>query len=183
MEVRGSVILSIDEFVKNKYTAQYETWKKKLSSETLNLLETAGSQKWYPVEAGVIDPTVELCNMFYPDAKQGAWESGRYSAEASLTGVFKVFVLISTPSFMIKRAARIMATFYSPTEIKVVESSPKSMKINLSKIPIKNELIEHRIGGWIEKALEICGCENLTVRITSSLSKGDDKTVYMINWS
>lgn len=182
MEVRGSVLISIDEFVKERHSSDYNSWKGKLSSETLELLKNPGPQKWYPVEDGVIDPTKHLCDMFYEDAKRGAWESGRYSAEAALKGIYKIFVLVSTPSFMLKRASRIMTTFYSPTNIEVVDTTDRSMLLHLTQLPVNNELIEHRIGGWIEKALEICGCKGLKVNIKSSLSKGDDRTTFDITW-
>ncbi|PIB35070.1 hypothetical protein BFP72_06500 [Reichenbachiella sp. 5M10] len=182
MEVRGSVLISIDEFMKSEHADQYAVWKKKLSKNTLNLLETTGPQKWCPVEDGVIDPTVQLCKLCYTDAKKGAWESGRYSAKVSLSGIYKIFVLVSTPAFMLKRSSRVMTTFYNPTNIEVANATDKSMLLHLTELPVNNELLEYRIGGWMEKALEICGCKNLQFKITSSLSKGDSFTAYDISW-
>ncbi|UXP30941.1 hypothetical protein N6H18_11320 [Reichenbachiella agarivorans] len=182
MEVRGSVLMSIDEFVKQRHAGQYSDWKDNLSADTQKLLGNVGAQKWYPVNEGVIEPTIQLCKLFYPDAKKGAWESGRYSAEAALKGVFKIFVLVSTPAFMLKRASRVMTTFYSPTNIEVIATTDKSMLLHLTELPINNELIEYRIGGWMEKALEICGCQNLQFDIKNSLSKGDPYTSYEITW-
>ncbi|RJE72708.1 hypothetical protein [Reichenbachiella sp. MSK19-1] len=182
MEVRGSVLISIDEFMKSEHVSQYDAWKKNLSKNTLQLLDKVGPQKWCPVEDGVIDPTVQLCKLCYDDPKKGAWESGRYSAKVSLSGVYKIFVLVSTPAFMLKRSSRVMTTFYNPTNIEVKNTTDKSMLLHLTELPVNNELLEYRIGGWMEKALEICGCKNLQFNITSSLSKGDKFTAYDISW-
>ncbi len=45
-----------------------------------------------------------------------------------------------------------------------------------------NKVVEYRIAGWIERALEICGCMNVTVNITQSLTDQDPCTEYNITW-
>lgn len=182
MEVRGSVLQSIDEFIQANHADKYDAWKSQLSTETQDCLKSVVSTKWYPVEQGVIEPTELMCKMFYPDKKKGAWEAGRHSAKVALSGVYKVFVLISTPAFMLKRASRVITTFYSPTALEVKSSTDKSMLIQLTKLPTDNELIEYRIGGWMEKALEICGCKNLRINMPNSIAKGDPYTTYDIKW-
>ena len=182
MQVRGSVIKSIDSFVADVHSNQYEDWKKKLTSASNLLMDTVSASNWYPVEAGVIDPTLVLCELFYSDKKKGAWESGRYSAKMGLTGIYKVFVLISSPSFLLKRASRVIATFYEPTDLTVAHATDNSMIIQFTQLPIKNELIEYRIAGWMEMALEICGCKNLSVVISKSMAKGENIFETTINW-
>jgi hypothetical protein len=44
-------------------------------------------------------------------------------------------------------------------------------------------IIEKRIGGWIEKALEITRCEDINIEISQSMAKGDPVTEYRISWS
>ncbi|MEO9966131.1 MAG: hypothetical protein ABJF11_10105 [Reichenbachiella sp.] len=182
MQVRGSVIKSIDSFVSDVHGSKYEDWKKNLSEASSLLLSTVSSANWYPVEPGVIAPTKVLCDMFYQDKKQGAWESGRYSAKMGLTGIYKVFVLVSSPAFLLKRASRVIATFYDPTDLTVAHSTDKSMIIQFTQLPIKNEFIEYRIAGWMEMALEICGCKNLSVQISKSMARGHDMFETTINW-
>ncbi len=183
MKVRGSVPKSIDDFVKSNHAGQYDEWKNSLSEKTAGIIDKASTSAWYPVNEGVVEPTLAMCKLFYPDKRKGAWESGRFSAEYALSGIYKVFVLVSTPSFLLKRASRVITTFYEPTSIEVISSTDKSMELRLTELPIDNELIEYRIGGWMEKALEMCGCKNLTVNIPDSISKGAAYTTYDIKWS
>lgn len=182
MQVRGSVIKSIDSFVADEHASKYEQWKKGLSSASTLLLASVSTSNWYPVEPGVIAPTRVLCDLLYTDKKQGAWDSGRYSAKMGLTGIYKVFVLISSPAFLLKRASRVIATFYDPSDLTVAHSTDTSMIIQFTQLPIKNELIEYRIAGWMEMALEICGCKNLDVKITKSMAQGDRLFETTINW-
>jgi hypothetical protein len=183
MNVRGSVIRTIDQFVRDKHPASYQTWHHRLSDEARAIIKAANTSKWYPVEEGVLEPTRVMCELLYPtDSRKGAWESGRYSAEIALTGIYKVFVVVSTPTFMLKRATRIITTFYDPSELIVAHSTNTSMRIHFNTLPAKSELIECRIAGWMERALEICGCKELSVRTPQSLAKGDAVFAVDVYW-
>ncbi len=183
MEVKGSVVRTIGKFVQDRFPNKYASWKENLPAESGKIYQEAIlATEWYPIKEGVIQPTEVLCKMFYDTEKEGAWESGRYSAQIALTGIYKVFVLISTPAFLMNRSKKILSSFYSPTEIEVVESKGSSMVVHITKWPQPNQLVEYRIAGWMEKALQICGCKNLTVEITKSLTKRDEVTEFQINW-
>ena len=88
-----------------------------------------------------------------------------------------------TPSFIINRATSILPTYYKPSEIKVVEKMEKGVVIRISSFPEISDIIEHRIGGWIEKALEIQGCESVDVKITKSIAKKDPYCEYTVHWT
>ena len=45
-----------------------------------------------------------------------------------------------------------------------------------------DKIIEYRIGGWMERAIEICGCTNVTINITNSLAENDPFTEYKVSW-
>lgn len=182
MEVRGSVIQSINTYVETFHPDGYEKWKSALSEESKKLVQRTSSSKWYPINEGILEPTKKMCDLFYTNAHEGAWKSGRFSAEVGLTGIYKVFVVISTPVFLIKRASRVLATFYTPTEVSVVDSSEHSMLVHFTKLPKESELLEYRISGWMEKALEICGCKDLSLNILKSIGKGDDLFEVEITW-
>lgn len=183
MRVRGSVCSNINAYVQEFHADKHQQWLDSLTPESQELMKKTKSSDWYPIEDGILAPTKNMCDMFYSSTKEGAWKSGRYSAEVSLTGIYKVFVVISTPIFLIKRASRILGTFYDPTEVAVVENSDKSMLVHFTKLPVKSEHLEYRIAGWMEKALEICGCKNLSIQTPKSIAKGDDVFVVDIKWS
>jgi hypothetical protein len=44
-------------------------------------------------------------------------------------------------------------------------------------------VVEQRIAGWIQRALEIHGCRQPAVNITKSLTKGDPCTELDFSWS
>ncbi|GAB4236621.1 MAG: hypothetical protein Tsb0034_11330 [Ekhidna sp.] len=183
MEVRGSIISNIKAYVEKVHKREFDKWLNALSTESQELMDRPTSSKWYPIEEGILEPTQKMCELFYNgDAKEGSWLSGRFSAEVGLTGIYKVFVLISSPAFLMKRASRILATFYSPTEVEVVNSTDKSMVVHFTKLPTKSEYLEYRIAGWMEKALEICGCKDLSITTPKSIARGDNYFEVNISW-
>lgn len=182
MEVRGSVISNIKAYVEKKHPEKFEEWHSSLSEKSQELMERPGTSKWYPIKEGILEPTEKMCDLFYLNARDGAWKSGRFSAEEALTGIYKVFVVVSTPLFLIKRASRIMGTFYRPTEVNVVDNDDKSMLVHFTKLPTESRYLEYRIAGWMEKALEICGCKELSVKTPKSIANGDEVFEVDISW-
>jgi len=182
MKVRGSVVKTIDTFVADHHEDTYTEWLSKLKPDTISIMTQAQNQQWYPVREAVLEPTRIMCRMFYENEKEGAWLSGKYSAKLALRGLYKVFVAVSTPSFLMKRASRVLSTFYNPSAIQVVGNTSKSIDIHLTVLPINDPIIEYRIAGWMEGALEICGCKGLSIEMPQALSKGDTLTECLITW-
>jgi len=184
MKVKGSVVSSINKFVKGNFPNRYKDWKAKLPASSQQIYnDVIAATQWYDVQPAAIEPTRLIADMFYDrNAKQAAWESGRHSAEDALTGIYKVFVLISTPAFMMSRAGKILASFYDRAVIKVVENRSKGMTLHITEFPGADQILEHRIAGWIQKALEICGCKEVQIQIPKMISKGQEITEFVIEW-
>ena len=131
----------------------------------------------------MIKPSRIAADLFFEkDVKKISWEIGRYSAEIGLKGIYKVFILIATPQYIMKRGGKILASFYEPSVLQVGEERNNGVNLEITEFPDPSEVAEHRIGGWIEKALEICGVKNISIEVPKSLLKGDDKTIYVVDW-
>lgn len=184
MKAKGTILSSIQKFVRDKFDDRYDQFITALSSESRRIYsEAILATEWYDLEVGVIAPTRQIATLFYGgDFKKAALESGEFSAYTSLTGVYKVFVMISTPQFMMARASKILRSFYDPSQIEVVESGEKFMKLHLTEMDMASEVVELRIAGWIQQALQICGCKDVEVRFVQSFSHGDDITEYEVVW-
>jgi len=183
MEAKGTAIKSILEFVKSKHADKLDDWLKLLPESSKVYMENPiFATEWYPVHEALIIPTRQLAFLYFNDLRKAAWQAGRFSADITLTGIYKVFIKITTPSYIIERASKIFQTFYRPSEINVIEKSNKGVRVRISQIPKKDSVIEFRIAGWIERALEINNCKNVKVNILKALSRGDSSTDIDITW-
>jgi hypothetical protein len=184
MEIKGSAVKSIGEYVEKRHAHKLNEWIESLPEESKKIFTNPiDSTNWYPIDSAAIIPTQKIGTLIFDSTEEGAWELGRYSAETALHGIYKVFVRVLSPAHLIQRASRIFTTFYRPSEIEVIEPSGRSVTLHITEFGAPHVIIEKRIGGWIEKALEITRCKDIKIDIPKSMAKGDPVTEYRISWS
>ena len=127
-------------------------------------------------------PTESLGKLIFNDPAKGAWQCGRYSAETALTGIYKFFIKAASPFFIVERAGKIFTTFYQPSNMQVVEKGEDYVVLHITRFDEPSELVDNRIAGWVERAMEIHGVGHVSVTITKSLSRGDAVTEIQVKW-
>lgn len=157
MEIKGSAVKATPDFVRDMFGSRYSEWVKSLPEKSKAIIEQPiYATAWYSLTDSVIIPTQKVADLFYAgNSAKAASEIGRYSADIALKGVYKIFVRVSSPHFVLSRASSIFATYYQPSDIKVIESADKKAVLQFSKFHPNDRIIMNRIAGWIEKTLEI----------------------------
>jgi len=184
MEIKGSAVKSIPDFIKKNHSVKYKEWLESLpEASRLIFQDSVLPSKWYSLKDGGIIPTEKLGEMFYQDALKGAWECGRFSAEMGLTGLYKFFIKAASPFFIISKAGKIFTTYYSPSSMDVVDKGDNWVILQISQFEEAHPVIESRIGGWIEKAMQIHGVSSVTVDLTKSMTRGDKTTEFRVSWT
>lgn len=184
MQVKGTGIKTTKEFVNFNFPERFDEWINTLppKSRDLYTVNTEYSS-WFPIQEAYIDPVDKIIQLFYSgNKKEGADAIGTFSADYALKGIYKVFLLIASPQFLMKRAIKIMTTYYKPCEISVSENGNKSVILTISKFDRINEILEYRIGAWCKRALELTNCKNVSYHIVKSLCKGDRSTQIDFYW-
>jgi hypothetical protein len=183
MQVKGTAVESITKFVKANFGDKYDNWVNSLSADSQQIIkETILPNGWYPIDLAMVEPTQKLCEMFYSNDLKGAWESGRYAADIALKGAYKLFVRVGNPKFIITRAGGIISSFYRPGDVKIIELKQNAVAIYLSNFSEIHKVVENRIAGWIERALEINGCKNIQMKINQSVTKENDVCEIIAMW-
>lgn len=184
MKVKGSAVSTLPLFVKENFGEDgFQKWLSALSPEAQKVFEkNVIVVGWFPMEQTLSEPTKKLCDLFYNGDMKGAWDSGRFSAEQGLKGVYKVFLKLGSAAFIIKKASSILPTYYAPSEMKVADLQSNSTVIQITKFEEPSEIVDNRIGGWMEKALELSGYKSVNISITKSLAKGDPFTEFQVEW-
>lgn len=185
MQVKGTAVQTIPIFIKAKFGEQsFQKWLSSLSPDAQQVYsKDVLTASWYPVEEILIEPTKKLCDMFYFGKLDGAVDQGRYSAEHALKGIYKLFVKLGSPDFIAGKASTIFPTYYQPSAMETVEKGTKTITIRITKFEHPHTIIEHRIKGWIERALEISGAKIPKVQIKNSMSTGAQFTDFVVTWN
>jgi len=182
MEIKGTAVKSIKEFVVTNYSARYLEWFNSLSPKAKEIVTNSLSNLWYPLQEGVVEPTQMIGKLFYDgDVKKAAFECGKYSAQMALNGVYKIYVKFSSPSHVIDRGSRILPAYYNPSKIIQIAREKQMVRYEMTECPGIDEVVEYRIAGWMYKALEISGCKTMSVIITESI-KTHGRTVFEARW-
>jgi hypothetical protein len=185
MEVKGTAVTTIPAFVKAKHgEAGYGKWLDSLKPEARKEFSgTMLSSAWYPLREMLIEPTLSIGNLFYGGTMLGAVELGRYSAEHGLKGVYRLFVRIGSPEFIISKAGQILPTYYRPSAMSVPEHTRGRAIVRVTEFPEPHPVVEHRMLGWMEQALTICGVKRIQAKIVVSMTTGSPHTDFQLTWS
>lgn len=186
MEVKGQAIKSIQKGVREKFGQEgFDRWLDAISAEAFIVYsQPIDTNTWFPMKTVLIDPMANIAQLFYEwDLKDAAWEFGRYSADFGLKGPYRLFVKISSAKFFLQKASDFMSAYYRPATIETHEYGHDFAVFRITKFPEMEKTIEYRIGGWMERALEINGCKDVKVAITKSLTTFDPYSEFKLSWS
>jgi len=184
IEVKGAGITYLPKLVKQKFGEEaYREWLDSLPEESKKIFNgQILASLWYPLEFGGTIPEKKVLELFYHNDVTKAREIGQFAADDNLKGIYRAFVKLGNPSYIISKAGSIMATFFKPARLEVTEKSKKRVIIRIVEFSEMTEMLEIHIAGWMERALEICGCEKIQVKINSSLAKGQSFTEFETTW-
>lgn len=183
MQIKGTAVKATVQFMKEQFPDRYKEWLDALPAASKQIMQNPiYATGWFSLMDSVIVPTEILGKMCFKNPEEGAWQVGAYSADYALKGIYKVFVRISSPSFMLSRASSIFASYYKPAVIHVTEKKTKRVVLRLEKFDTQERLIMHRIAGWLEKALEITKSSDIRVEVKHQLMDKAPVSHIIMEW-
>lgn len=185
MKVKGTGLITTRDFVKQNFGNRYKEWLNALPDKTKELYKgVIDSRGWYSIQEAYLEPLDIALRLFYNgDYKLGGDAIGAWSAETALKGVYKVFLMVATPQYLMSRATKIFSAFYEPCDIAVSEKGKKQVTMQITKFDEINLSLEYRIAGWCKKALELTNCHDVNYVFSKSLTKNDEFTEIVFSWS
>ena len=179
MEVKGTAVKPTMEFVKNKFPEKYDEWFNSLPEKSKSILSShVNATFWYPAKDAYLIPTQSVCEMFYDDIFNAAFKLGEYSAENSLKGVYKVFIRITTPKFLLSRGLNMFSSYFKPSNVKLEIKNKSLFHFYIYQFSKEDEIIMHRISGWMSKALDLINRKNIIMKVEQF--KENSETVFKI---
>ena len=184
MEIKGTAVKTTPDFVKDKYPGHFLEWLQSMPSDSRKIFEQPiYATSWYNLGESVIIPTKKVGDLFFNgNHEEAAHMLGRYSADIALKGIYKIFVRVSSPHFVLSRASSIFSAYYKPSEIKVVESKDRRCVLELNEFNTSEKLIMNRIAGWVEQTLEITLKKALRVEVNNEEKGTKIKTLITVEW-
>lgn len=183
LTVKGSPVKSLLKFIQDELTPEQREkalaelppeWSKRLRGGTFlvtetipyhilnRLTEAAARAKGEPVEAF-------------------ARRAGSAAASDAMSGVYRLFALVLTPTALLSKASKIWSSLYSSGDLRVTSEAAKSAHIVLANFPTESVGCA-RITGWMERMTALTGVKNYSVRQVKCFAKGAPACEWDLTW-
>lgn len=103
--------------------------------------------------------------------------------ERQLRGIYKAFVKLGSPEFVIKRIAAVHATYFEGVPIEVSMPAHRSAIVRYRGFQKHHRIMGFAILGFFRKALEISGAKNVALKFTVPIEQGGEFAELSITWS
>ncbi len=150
MNIKGTAVRALLQFIEEKYPDYYDQWLSRLPGDSKRyFFQTILPSQWYPLYETAVAPLEVLASVLDVKKEDLAFEVGRYSARVALTGVYKFFASLAKPTYIIKRGSIMFKTYYDPAEVDYEVLGVNEVMFMFGRHQEKETLIYHRVRGWI----------------------------------
>jgi hypothetical protein len=109
-------------------------------------------------------------------------EIGAYDAHQSLNGVYKAFISLMNPGFVIARSSLLWKRYYDTGDIRVVQAGARLAELELVDFPDAPRGHEQELIGWMETALKLTKVANVSAIHTQCRARGDAACLFSLRW-
>lgn len=102
--------------------------------------------------------------------------------EKQLSGIYKMFVRLGSPEFVIRRIAAVHSTYFDGVQIIPEMKGPNSATIQYVGFSRGHRIMGFVILGFFRKALEISGAKKVDVHFTVPIDAGEQFCELALAW-
>lgn len=183
LQIKGVVLQSTLQSIRERLsTPEWEAFALALDPALRPLLENpTDPAAWIPAPA-LTALMQAYASVLQDDPIQTYRRLGRESCDDNLTAVYRLMSRLARPEFILRRAVRVWGDFYDRGEFEVLETSPESGAIRVTGAGFPHPALCHRIGGWIERAIELSGGREVRVDHPACVFEGADCEEWRASW-
>jgi hypothetical protein len=137
--------------------------------------------RWYPLPL-----FIELNHLI--DRLFGAGDGeltrglARYSADANLTTIYRLFYKVGTVRWILARAARLWGLHYDAGSLAVRNLGSHEVELEIVEFPTPDRTHCLAVIGWAERSIELSGGEAVTTQEVACRSQGDLRCRFRLRW-
>jgi hypothetical protein len=125
---------------------------------------------WYPFEQFVeLNETIDRM-------------LGRYSADANLTTIYRLFFKVGSVGWILGRAVRLWGAHYDAGYFEVATRGNRAAVLRLRGFPTPHRVHCDAVAGFVERSLELSGGKRPIVEESKCRTRGDDYCQFDANW-
>lgn len=181
MHAKGSLILGRLQYVEKTYPASWEQYTDELEPGTREAIR-AGLLKssWYPIEMLLSVGDVAE-RMFGSGDHEVIRKMAAYSARVNMPTVYKVFLRLGSPEFMVSRLPRIWSTLYDSGAM-TGHVVGHSAIVELRDFGHPDRGLCQGMSGFMEECLRIIGMKHVIPRHPTCRCDGAELCRWEATW-
>jgi len=184
VQIKGSAIQeTINQVKRRSGEDAFQKILALLDEEARNVFKSEiYSSSWYSLD--FFTRFLELEIRVLADGKEEMVTRGSEAViERQLRGIYKAFVKLGSPEFVIKRIAAVHATYFQGVPIEVKLSGNGQAWIKYTGFEKQHRIMGFAIIGFFKKALEISGANDVVIRFATPIEEGKGYSELSISWS
>jgi hypothetical protein len=184
VQIKGSAIKETIEQIKSRAgEAAFQKILGLLDDETRKVLEgQIFSSTWYSLD--LFTRFLEIEIKVLADGNEEMVTRGSEAViERQLRGIYKAFVKLGSPEFVIKRIAAVHATYFQGVPIEVQLHGHGRAIVKYTGFEKQHRIMGFAIVGFFKKALEISGAKDVAIHFSVPIEDGKGNSELSIAWS
>jgi hypothetical protein len=137
---------------------------------------------WYPLDAFVRFLEADLRESAGGDERALVARS-RWLFERQLKGIYRLFVKLGSPEFVLKRISIVHMTYYNGVHLETVSLGPGRAVLRYTGFDARHRLIGNAIVGFYGKALELSGAKDVRAEFTTPIGDPKGYAELLVTWS
>jgi hypothetical protein len=181
--VKGSALASRVLWVQLEHgESGYQRLLQAVSPELKDALEPGiNKAAWYPFDQ-YVELSIVLDRLYGTGDLSLVKALGRYSADANLKTIYRLFYKVGTVPWIFGRAVRLWNAHYDSGYCEVVTRGPKAAILRVRGFATPHRVHCLSVQGWCERSIELSGGENPNVTETLCRTRGDDLCQLDATW-
>jgi len=101
--------------------------------------------------------------------------------EQQLNSIYRVFIKLKDPEYVVRRIATIHRTYFSGTSIEVTTDDSHAV-IRYTGFQAQHRLLDYTLVGFYRKALDLCGAKDIVAQMTVPIAEGRAQSELQVSW-
>ena len=181
--VRGVVLKTYREILKERFgEAGYAQVLKGLHDETREILVgMVIATEWYPNRL-IVDLYETIVRVHYDGKPEGIRELGKLSAQRDLRGVFKIFVVVVSPQYLVSKTASVWSRYFDHGKVEITDQKKGFCRGRFTAVCSRSTAFWQEILGSCMGAIEAAGGKNAAPTIVAGGTANDESMEAEMRW-
>lgn len=181
-QMKGSAFSARFDYLQTRFPHDWPQYLSRLQPETRELA-TAHALKnaWYPFDA-FVDLNMVADELFGNNDLSLVKALGKHASEANLPRLYKLFYLVGSPEYIIRKAGVLWSVHHTTGRCEVITHESGYVEYQVHEFAQPHRVLCKSLEGFIERSLELSGVSQIRIEERQCAAAGADFCSFHGHW-